>query len=425
MLFIYTCLLWLLLPVYICLRRCKQWAAGGGYQERLLERIGYPPSAFKDLKGKPAPIWLHAVSVGEVMGCRPVVEALLKRNPCRPLVVTCGTLTGSAQIKKLWGGRVYHSYLPYDLPVMVCRFLAAARPHVALIMETELWPNLLHYAQKMMPVILLNARLSERSARGYRRIAWLSRPMVQAATLICARCNQDAQRFVGLGAQENRIVVTGSLKFALSIPADMDLRGRAFRQWGSRPTWVAASTHPEEEAMVLEAFQSIRKQWPKALLILVPRHPQRFNAVYALCRAAGWGVHRRSESLQVPPGCAILLGDSLGELLCYYAASDVAFVGGSLVPVGGHNMLEPAALAKPVVTGQYVFNFPQVTQVLSEADALVRVATTEELAETVAQGFAYPEQALARGRRALHAFKQSGQVLERVLESIVPVIDRD
>ena len=351
---LYTLLLHLALPL-IALRLALRARKAPAYARRIKERFSFalPPL-------KPGGIWVHAVSVGESIAAAPMIRALQARYPELPITVTCMTPTGSERIQALFGDSVQHCYLPYDLPWAAARFLDRVRPRLAVVMETELWPNHIHQcARRGIPVALANARLSERSARGYARFGKLTAPMLAELSLIAVQTQAEAQRFLDLGARPDCVEVTGSIKFDLKIDAELLQRAAELRrQWQAeqRPVWIAASTHAGEDEIVLAAHRQLLETRPNALLILVPRHPERFNSVHELCLSDGLTTRRRATGEAVQAGDQVLLGDTMGELLFLYALADIAFVGGSLVANGGHNLLEPAALGKPVLSGPHLFN---------------------------------------------------------------------
>lgn len=392
---LYTGLLYLALPLAL-LRLYWRGRRDAGHRQRWTERFGFVPSAA--LTGC---LWLHAVSVGETRAALPLIRALLNRYPGLPLLVTTTTLTGSRQVREALGDRVQHVYAPYDAPGAVARFLRRTRPRLAVIMETELWPNLLHRcATTGIPVLIANARLSERSARSYARIGGLTAAMLRDIDLIAAQADADAERFRILGAP--RVQVTGNLKYDLTPPDDLPERGwRLRREWlgENRPVWIAASTHAGEDEYVLDALAHLRARWPELLLFLVPRHPERFDAVAMLCRQRGFSVVRRSEQRPCALDTAVFLGDSMGELLLFYAAADLAFIGGSLVPTGGHNVLEPALLGLPILFGSHMFNFTEASARLLEVEAAWRVADAAELAVAVDRLLADPALRQAAGQR--------------------------
>jgi len=377
-------------------------------------------------RGMNSPIWIHAVSVGEVRAAQPLVREIKQRWPAIPLLVTTTTPTGSEQVKALFGESVLHTYLPYDLPGPVRRFLDGAQPRLALIMETELWPNLFHgCASRKIPLIIANARLSARSLRGYRRVSSLIRETLRSIYLVAAQGEQDAERFRQLGMEADRIRVTGSMKFDQPLPEGLqEHAGELRRRLGEkRMLWIAASTHQGEEEQILDAFRQVRREHPDCLLMLVPRHPERFGRVAELCSRAGFRMVRRSSGRPCDQDVDIFLGDTMGELMLFYAASDVAFVGGSLVPTGGHNMLEPAALGKPVIAGPHLFNFTEIAAAMERAGALCRVADGAELAEVTSRLLSSPEERAGMGEAGRRLVQQNRGALQRVLELVRPCLE--
>lgn len=418
---LYSLLFHLGLPIVAARLAWRAWRAPA-YAQRIGERfaLGLPPV-------KPGGIWLHAVSVGESIAAAPLVRELLARYPQLPITITCMTPTGSERIQALFGGaeyagRVQHCYLPYDLPWAAARFLDQLQPKLAVIMETELWPNHIHQcARRGIPVALANARLSARSARGYGRFAKLTAPMLAEMNLIAVQTQAEAERFLNLGARPETVEVTGSIKFDLRIEADLPVRANALRaEWqaAERPVWIAASTHEGEDEIVLAAHRQMLQSYPDALLVLVPRHPERFNAVHERIQRSGLSVRRRSTGEPLQAGDQVLLGDTMGELLFLYALADVAFVGGSLVANGGHNLLEPAALGKPVLSGPHLFNFLDIAAQLREAGALLEVADAEGLAQAVASLWREPEDAERRRQAGLAVLKANQGALERLLAGL-------
>ncbi|MFT3761245.1 MAG: lipid IV(A) 3-deoxy-D-manno-octulosonic acid transferase [Pseudoxanthomonas sp.] len=322
---------------------------------------------------EPVDIWLHAVSVGEVNAAVPVVNALRERHPGLRWLVTTITPTGSERVRALWGDGVRHVYVPYDLPGAVRRFLKHFRPHQALVMETELWPNLLFGCRDHgVPAYILNARLSERSMRGYGLFMPLIGRVLRSVRRIGAQSQADGRRFVALGAPRERVVDTGNLKFDIAAPAGLDAFVADFRRRvpASRPAWIAASTHEDEEAAVLAIHARLRRRWPDLLLLWAPRHPERFPRVAEQARAAGLRVSARKQAVWPDAGSDVFVVDTLGELMAFYACADVAFVGGSLQDIGGHNLLEPAAVGTPMVVGPHLHNFVEISKRLQEAGAL-------------------------------------------------------
>ncbi|MBA1287622.1 lipid IV(A) 3-deoxy-D-manno-octulosonic acid transferase [Pseudomonas japonica] len=415
---LYTALFHLGLPL-IAVRLWWRARRAPAYAKRIGERFahGLPPMA----KGG---LWVHAVSVGESIAAAPLVRALLERYPDLPLTLTCMTPTGSERILALFEGnpRVQHCYLPYDLPWAMGRFLDHVQPRLGIVMETELWPNLVNQcARRGIPVALANGRLSARSARGYARFAGLTAPMLQQMSLLAVQTETEAQRFRDLGARPEAVTVTGSIKFDLHPAPDLPERAQALRaQWQAldRPVWIAASTHQGEDEIILAAHRELLRTHSDALLVLVPRHPERFAQVGTLVEQAGMSVARRATNEAVGPGIQVLLGDTMGELLLLYGTADIAFVGGSLVPNGGHNLLEPAALTKPVLSGPHLFNFQDIAERLTEAKALQVVDDASGLADAVRNLIELPQAARRMGEAGLAVMRANQGALERLLRAV-------
>jgi 3-deoxy-D-manno-octulosonic-acid transferase len=360
---------------YILLKLWWQSRRSPAYKERISERLGFYPIQLEKC------IWVHAVSMGETIAAAPLIKNLIARYPSIPVLVTTMTPTGSLHAKKLFGDTIKHVYLPYDMPDAVKRFLNAMHPVIAVIIETELWPNLLSACkQKQIPVCLVNARLSEKSALGYQRIASLTREMLNHIDVIAAHGEKDAERFIALGALREKVQVTGNIKFDLNLPTELQAQSAELRALlgKDRFVWIAASTHEGEEEIILAAHQLLRATHSDALLILVPRHPDRFDTITKLSEQTFTTV-RRSSLLACSPETAVYLGDTMGELLLMYGAADVAFVGGSLIPRGGHNILEPGALGKPLLSGPHLFNFKEISELFILAKALILVNDTAAL----------------------------------------------
>ena len=412
----YSALLWLLVPItlyHLVWRGLRQREYLLRWSERYAQLDALPELP-------PGALWVHAVSVGEVNAAIPLVNALRQRHPDRPLLITTITPTGSARVRALWGDAVHHVYLPYDLHGMVRRFLESVRPALAVVIETELWPNLfVACARADVPVVIANARLSERSLRGYRWMGPLIRLALSGVRRVAAQSEADAARFRVLAGDGARIEVTGNLKFDQPLPkASLEEAVGWRKAGGGRPTWVAASTHADEEAAVLEAHQRLREAHPEALLLWAPRHPERFDAVANRVRAAGLDVRRRSVERAPDARCAVFLIDSLGELPGFLAAGDVAFVGGSLCDIGGHNLLEPAALGVPVLSGPHTFNFAEITALLKDVGALEIIGDAAQLAAAIRWLVEHPEQARARGRAGRQRIDRERGALQRTLAVI-------
>ena len=415
---LYSLGLYALLP-FLPLRLLYRGLRNPAYLRGWPQRLGFlgrrPPAGG---------VWVHAVSVGEVQAAAPVVEALLARG--EGVVLTTMTPTGARQARRLFGEGVFHAFLPYDLPGAGRRFLAAVRPRLGVIMETEIWPNLLAACRRAgVPVVLANARLSARSARRYARVGALVRPALQGLEAVLAQGRDDARRFRALGVPPARLRVTGNLKYDLRLNPSALEEGELLRsRWGDRPVWIAASTHEGEEAAALAAHRRLRQALPQALLVLVPRHPERFARAAQLCARAGLEVARRSRGEVPQAGTAVYLGDTLGELPALYAAAQVAFVGGSLVPVGGHNLLEPAALGLPLLCGPHVFNFAEIARRLRRAGALRVVADAGELASEVEWLLRDPVLRAARGEGGRALVEREAGAAARVLAALSPWLDQ-
>jgi 3-deoxy-D-manno-octulosonic-acid transferase len=369
-------------------------------------------------------IWLHAVSLGEMSAAAPLVRALRSRYPENPLVLTTATLTGSARARALFGDTVDVRFLPYDTPGAVARFLDRIRPRLAIIMETELWPNLFAECERRgVPLVLASARLSAKSVSRYRRLGSLFRGIFSASSLIAAQTPEDAERFIAIGAQSARTHVIGNIKFDLELGAGVIDQGRALRSsfGGARPMWIAGSTHAGEEEQVLAAHEELRADRADALLLLVPRHPDRFRAVADLLSSRGLRFTRRSSGVLPDSATQVVLVDSVGELAALYASADVAFVGGSLVPIGGHNLLEPAALGVPVLTGPYHSNGRDIARLLLQQGAALQVDDARELAAALARLMADPKERRRIGAIGRHIVESNRGSVARLLELIEPL----
>lgn len=398
MYFFYTSALYLLVPL-VLVRLLWLGKKNPAYHLRWRERFGYVTV----LEGNKPIIWIHAVSVGEIQASRPLVEYLNQHYPDYQILVTTVTPTGAATAAQIYGGIIQHRYFPYDLPGAVKRFLASVNPVILLILETEIWPNLYRQCRAAdIPVLLLNARLSERSLRGYRLLKSLTQQTLKDTRCIAAQSTADAKRFIEAGAPADRVMMMGNLKFDISIAASVVEQGAVIRRkfMVNRPIWIAASTHQGEESLLLDALTIVRQNLPDSLLVIAPRHPERFQSVIDLCVKRGFHTVSYTQQDSYDPNAQVFVLDTLGQLLMYYAAADIAFVGGSLVPVGGHNMLEPACLGLPVLTGSYLFNFTEIASLLANVDALIQVTSAEQLASKVLELFSDGNQRYNMGLRA-------------------------
>lgn len=414
---LYSAVLYALLPLLL-LRMLWRSRRAPAYRRRLAERFGLFPR-LPDAPG--ATVVIHAVSVGEVAAAAPLVTALLDQRPDLRLVVTTTTPTGSARVRALFGERVAHVYLPWDLPGAVRRFLRRVRPQLLVIMETELWPNLLHIARgRGCRTLLANARLSERSARGYARVGALSRRMLADLDLVACQGADDARRYAALGLPAAAIRTTGNIKFDLAIEPELRAAAQALRQEmgaAGQPLIVGASTHPGEDEQLLDAFRRLRRQ-RDCLLVLAPRHPERFEPVYRRCATEGWCVRRRTAAPGEGGAVDILLLDTLGELGLFYGVADLAFIGGSLVERGGHNMLEAAAWGLPLVCGPHLYNFRHAADTLVAAGALEVIEAAEELAPCLMALLADPGRRAAMGRSAERVMQENRGATREVLDLV-------
>lgn len=376
MLRLYSAVWWLVLPITLC----RLWWRGRrepGYRAHIAERLGFYPQA-----PAAATIWVHAVSVGETRAAEPLIDALLLAYPQHHIVLTCMTATGRATGAALFGKnlRVHRAYLPYDTLTMTRRFIAHFKPVLCVLMETEVWPALIDScATGGVPVALLNARLSERSLRRAQRVERLLGRAARQITLVAAQTQADADRLRVMGARN--VAVTGSLKFDIVPPAAMVAAGAVLRsQIGQRQVLLCASTREGEEALLLQAYMAATLP-REFLLVIVPRHPQRFDAVARMIEAQGLQMQRRSQlgAASVADDTHILLGDTMGEMFAYYAACDVAFIGGSLLPLGGQNLIEACACGKPVLFGPHMFNFAQISEAALATGAACQLADAAEV----------------------------------------------
>ncbi|REC93758.1 lipid IV(A) 3-deoxy-D-manno-octulosonic acid transferase [Kushneria indalinina] len=344
------------------------------------ERLGRIP-AYHDERV----LWVHAASVGEVITARPLIRSLIDDYPDHRVIVTTMTATGARQVQTLFGDLVTHHFVALDFPGATRRFVARLDPEIAIIVETEIWPNLIHAcAMAGVPVTIVNARITERGFARYQRFPKLMGEAIRRLAWVGAKSAEDAKRFRTLGVSARRLNVTGALKYDQHIDEAVFDAADALREViGDRPVWVAGSTHEGEETQLLQAHVRLLARFPDALLMMVPRHPQRFGEVAELCLERGMSVVRRSEEASIAPGTQVYLGDTMGELMMLYATGDVAFVGGSLVDIGGHNLLEPAALGLPVVSGPSLSSLGDVVTTLDEAHARVEVESAAMLGETL------------------------------------------
>jgi 3-deoxy-D-manno-octulosonic-acid transferase len=409
---------YLLIPVVCVVMLWRGWRERG-YWQNFSQRFGFGRALDR------ASIWVHAVSVGEVQAAAALVLDLGVRYPQIPLVLTTATPGGAQRARALFSDAVEVRFVPFDLPGAARRFFERVRPRLAVIFETELWPNLYHECQsRRVPLVLASARISARSLRRYKRLLGLFEDTLSQGVVIAAQAEGDAERFRAIGARPAATHVTGNLKFDFALPASVVPRGRQLRAYhaASRPVWVAGSTHAGEEQVLLDAQRRLRRVHPTALLVLVPRHPPRFGEVAQWLGREETPFLRVSQKLPCDAQCQVLLVDALGELLDFYAAGDIAFVGGSLVGVGGHNLLEPAALGLPILSGPYYFNSQEIAELLLARGALKVVQDAAELGEQLALWVSDAPERERIGQRARECIEDNRGALEKLLRLIDPLL---
>jgi 3-deoxy-D-manno-octulosonic-acid transferase len=416
----YTLLLWLSLPyiaMHLFLRSRKQ----PEYLEHVAERFGRYESCTG--KGKPV-IWLHTVSVGETRAVASLIKRLQETCPLHRLLLTHTTPTGRAESERLYGDEVIRAYLPYDYPFAARKFLENFRPAIGVLMETEIWPNLIHAChENHIPLLLLNARMSEKSARRYAHYPNLTRTALNELSGIAAQNRVDAERLEQLGAHD--VAVMGNLKFDIQPPQGMlDLGGALRRRFGAeRKIFLAASTREGEEELLLDMLATL--DIPGLLTVIVPRHPQRFEAVAEMLRRRNLEFVRRSEEREVSPQVKIVLGDSMGEMFAYYAACDIAFIGGSLLPFGGQNLMEACGVGKPVLVGPHTHNFQDASQQAVEGGAALRVADAKDLGDKLRQLFAAPERLRTMGQAGMAFIKENRGATSQAMQHLGNFLDKE
>lgn len=391
------------------------------YRKRLSERLGY----YRNLHRRSV-VWFHAVSVGEAEALFPLVKRMRARFPEQNVLVTTTTPTGSARVRDVLGECVDHVYLPYDVPGAVDRFLLAFEPVLAVIMETEIWPNLFAACtERGIPLYLVNARLSSRSARGYLKIARLVRPVLTRITRIAAQTQEDCQRFVQIGADAEKVERVGNIKFDMEMASGLIDGGERLKaEWFSgRFVWIIASSHEREESLFLDLYRDLQTAIPDLLLLLVPRHPERFAAVEKLCRQARLNVVTRASGSPCSRHTDVFLLNKMGELKQFYAAADVAFVGGSMVPAGGHNILEPAALGVPVLFGPYMNNFKEIASNIVARRAAIQCRDQQQIRAAVLELFQRPEWRKELAVRGRTFVEQNRGALERTVQILSDALD--
>jgi 3-deoxy-D-manno-octulosonic-acid transferase len=407
----YSCLFYLLIP-FVLLRLLWRGIKAPAYRYRWRERF-----AFYNKKYPQGVIWFHAVSVGEAEALFPLVRQIQKQHPDAKLLITTTTPTGSARVKAVMQDTVAHVYLPYDVPDAVNRFMQCFKPKLAVIMETEIWPNLFLYCGKNgIPLYIINARLSEKSSRGYQKIPSLVYPALAAVNLIAAQTQDDANRFIAIGADNEKVKTLGNIKFDVEIPKSIIAQGLQIKAdlFSGRFVWLIASTHKDEEALFLEIYKEIKQTIPELLLVIVPRHPERFADVKKLCEQLQLAVVMRTAGDRVYPETDVYLVDTMGELKMLYAASDVAFVGGSMVPRGGHNILEAAAVGVPVMFGPYMHNFKEIARGVLSYNGAIQCQNKDELVNAILTLNEQPAYREALAEKGMEFVRQNQGAIARI-----------
>jgi 3-deoxy-D-manno-octulosonic-acid transferase len=428
MLFLYRIIIYISLPV-VLLNLLWRSVKTPSYRKRMGERFGIINN-----KPKPNGVWIHCVSVGETKAAIPLIKQIQELLPHVAVTVTCTTPTGSNEIINAFGDSVYHCYCPFDIPSVANRFLSSVQPKAAIMVETEIWPHLLMAChRRAIKTLLINGRMSQSSANGYLKIKSITQPIFNNFDYVAAQYPSDAKRLRLLGVRKENMHITGSVKFDISPDEAVYKLGRQFKRWigNGRPIMIAASTHAGEDEAVLEAFKLIKQQIPKCFLIIVPRHPERFDSVRHLIEQKGISFISRSETLSnqdslehqsIPCDTDILLGDTMGELLSLYQCCDVAFVGGSIAKIGGHNILEAAVLGKPTVIGPHYFNFQDVSQEMINEKACFCVESTNELADIVIDLFKHPDKAHLASKNAILVLEKNRGSLKRLTDGVMPLL---
>ncbi|MCR3755890.1 MAG: KDO transferase [Sodalis sp. Psp] len=416
---IYNLITYLIQPL-VWIRLLWRSRKASTYRQRWAERYGF----FQE-KVKPGGIMLHSVSVGETLAAIPLVRALRHRYPLLPITMTTMTPTGSEQVQSAFGKDIHHVYLPYDLPGAMNRFFDQLNPKLVIIMETELWPNLIKtlYRRKI-PMVVANARLSTRSVAGYKKFSGFIADIMRRITLIAAQNEEDGARFLELGLKKSQLVVTGTLKFDISVTPELAAQALTLRrQWAPhRQVWIATSTHEGEESMLLQAHRRLLVAFPDLLLILVPRHPERFPIARKITMKAGFSYIIRSSGEIPARSTQVVVGDTMGELMLLYGIADLAFVGGSLVKYGGHNPLEAAAHAIPVLMGPHTLNFHDICSKLGKAGGLITVTEVQSLVNAVSVLLTDKNYRLCHGLHAIDVLYQNQGALQRLLHLLEPYL---
>lgn len=429
--YFYTLLFTLAIP-FILIRLWLKGRKNPLYRQRWIERFGF---IHQQDCGKQN-IWLHAVSVGEVEASTPLIKQLLETSPDCHLILTTTTATGAQTALNKFAGQIKaeqlsHHFFPYDLPCIHRRFLTRSSATMVIIMETEIWPNLLNVCmQKSIPIILANARMAQRSCARYQRFPHFVKRVFNQFSAIAVQTELDQQRFLELGVRDFKVHLTGNLKCDHIGGSGLTEGAKRFRSFlgEQRPIWVAGSTHEGEETILLDAHRQLLNEIPGALLVLVPRHPERFSDVYALCKKQNLSVQRHSDfqnfNERLTDKTSIYLIDTMGELLNAYAASDIAFVAGTLTPIGGHNILEPAQFAKPILVGPETFKIEQLMQIFKQQKAIIEISDSNAIAATIQTLINEPKTALDLGLKAQQILRANQGATQKHMDVIKRILQQ-
>lgn len=414
--FIYTLLLYLSLPIAI-LKLIAKERKSPFRNAKLKNQLGFVTKTSSKV------IWVHCVSVGEFNAARPLIDQLLDIYPEHRLAITTTTITGAEAVRNHYQDRVIHYFFPFDLPFIVGPFIKKINPVACILLETEIWPNLINNLnKKAIPVVLVNARLSERSFSKYQRFSSnLVQKTLNQLTLIASQNEHSSERFLSLGVSPNKVVTVGNLKFDSNEKDNPNTTQSLQQMIGQRRVVVFASTREGEEKKIIKSYVNTKDKFD-ALMIIIPRHPQRFDEVYNLIVDSGLDVKRRSDGLRCDENTQVLLGDSMGELLSYYSVCDIAFIGGSLIDTGGQNMLEAAAASKPILFGPSVFNFEQIAQLLLEKDAAIQVDDADDLMKTISSLLLDDPKRQKLGENAKNLLEKHRGAIDRLMKLIIPNI---
>lgn len=413
---LYTFLLFILMPLVVT-RLFIRSIKAPAYRKRIHERFACVPQRTSDK----SLLWVHAVSVGETLAAIPLIKKLQDENPTLEICITTTTPTGSDQAKNALSDSVLHYYLPYDFSFLIRRFIKKINPNALVIMETELWPNTIAVCQKRLPVILANGRMSEKSYRGYKAFSKLTRPMFKQLTLVAAQSNDDGGRFLDLGVPAEQLTITGSIKYDIALTDSLIAKTESLRDLlglAGRRVIIFASTHEGEDEQIIPVIKRLHMRDNRTLGLVVPRHPERFAKVEKICQQHFLAAQNVSHKQAVNKDSVVLIGDTMGDLLAYYGMADVAFVGGSLIPHGGHNYLEAALWSLPIVTGSSVFNFRHIADKLIAANALVSVNDSMALERNLVKWLEHPDEAIKVGKSAESILKLNQGALSRLSNRI-------